>query len=65
LLWTPSKDRHDKGNYMAHEQEPLLANPPTAEAAHHVRDYERFTRLLKWSALTCLVIAFLVVLIIS
>lgn len=50
---------------MAHEEEPLLADPPTHEVAVHVRDYERFTRLLKWSALTCLVIAFLVVLIIS
>ena len=50
---------------MAHEEEPLLAHPPTAEVAHHVRDYERFTKLLKWGAIVCLVIAFLVVLIIS
>jgi hypothetical protein len=50
---------------MAHDEEPLLADPPTAEAAYHVRDYERFTKLLKYSAVACLVIAFLVVLIIS
>jgi hypothetical protein len=50
---------------MAHEQEPLLANPPTQEVAHHVRDYERFTKLLKYGLLTCLVIAFLVIMIIS
>lgn len=50
---------------MAHEEEPLLAHPPTAEVAHHVRDYERFTRLLKWGALTCLVVAFIVIMIIS
>lgn len=49
---------------MAHE-EPLLNNPPTQEVAHHVRDYEGFVRLLKWSALTILAIAFLVILIIS
>ena len=50
---------------MAHEQEPLLANPPTQEVAHHVRDYERFTGMLKWGAIICLIIAFLVVMIIS
>ena len=41
------------------------ADPPSAEAAYHVRDYEGFTKLLKYSALTCLAVAFLVVLIIS
>ena len=50
---------------MAHDEEPLLADPPSAEAAYHVRDSERFTKLLKYSALVCLAIAFLVVLIIS
>ena len=49
---------------MAHE-EPLLNNPPTQEVAHHVRDYERFIKLLKWGALTSLGIAFLVILIIA
>ena len=47
------------------EEEPLLTDPPTQEAAWHVRDYTRFTKLLKWGALTCLVIAFIVLLIIS
>ena len=42
-----------KGTSMAH-QEPLLDNPPTQEMAHHVRDYERFTKLLKWGAIACL-----------
>ena len=50
---------------MAHDEEPLLADPPSAEAAYHFRDYERFTKLLKYSAIACLVIAFLVVMIIS
>ena len=50
---------------MAHEEEPLLAHPPTQEVARHVGDYERFTKLLKWSALLCLATAFLVILIIT
>jgi len=50
---------------MAHDEEPLLADPPKAEAAYHVQDYERFTKLLKYGALICLAIAFLVVMIIS
>jgi len=43
---------------MAEEEEPLLAHPPTHEAAAHVRDYERFTKLIKWGALAALVVAF-------
>jgi hypothetical protein len=54
-----------KGNGMAEEEEPLLAHPPTQEVAVHVRDYERFTKLLKWGALTCLLIGFLVLLILK
>jgi len=50
---------------MAHDEEPLLAHPPTQDVAVHVRDYTRFTKLLKWSALTCLVIAFFVLLILK
>jgi hypothetical protein len=57
-----TSDRN-KGIGMAEEEEPLLAHPPTHEVATHVRDYERFTKLLKWGALTCLVIAFIVLLI--
>ena len=49
---------------MAHE-EPILTDPPTQEVATHVQDYERFTKLFKWSAIVCLVIAFAVILIIS
>lgn len=47
------------------EEEPLLVSPPTQEVAVHVRDYESFTRLLKWAALTCLVIGFIVLLILD
>jgi hypothetical protein len=57
-------DRGSKGTSMA-EEEPLLVSPPTQEVAVHVRDYGRFTRMLKWSALTVLVIAFIVLLILK
>jgi hypothetical protein len=53
----------EKGTRMAEEEEPLLAHPPTHEVATHVRDYERFTRMLKIGALTCLAIGFIVLLI--
>lgn len=49
---------------MSHaDEEPLLASPPTQDAAVHVKDYLRFTKLLKWSALACLAIGFFVLLI--
>ena len=47
------------------EEEPLLVSPPTQDVAAHVADYTRFTKMLKWSALTCLVIAFIVLLILK
>lgn len=47
------------------EDESLLVSPPTEDVAVHVRDYARFTKLLKWGALTCLVIAFVVLLILK
>lgn len=48
---------------MAHEEEPLLADPPTHEAAVHVHDYERFTRMMKWGAIACFIVGFIVLLI--
>ncbi|HET9813729.1 MAG TPA: hypothetical protein VFP57_08760 [Sphingomicrobium sp.] len=47
------------------EEEPLLTSPPTQDVAVHVRDYTRFTKILKWSALTCLLIGLLVLLILK
>ena len=47
------------------EEEPLLVDPPTQDVAVHVRDYTRFTKLLKWSALSLLVIDFVVLLILK
>ena len=57
-------DRSPKGTFMA-EQEPLLVSPPTQDVAVHVRDYARFTKLLKWSAVTVFIIAFIVLLILN
>jgi hypothetical protein len=57
-------DRGPKGRFMA-EEEPLLVSPPTQDVATHVADYTRFTKLLKWSALTVLVVAFIVLLILK
>ena len=45
------------------EDESILTNPPTQDVAVHVRDYVRFTRLFKWGAILCLIIAFIVLLI--
>ncbi len=48
---------------MMAEEEPLLASPPTQDVAVHVRDYTRFTKMLKWGAVTCLIVALIVLLI--
>ncbi|HXC74839.1 MAG TPA: hypothetical protein VN640_09195 [Sphingomicrobium sp.] len=45
------------------EDESILTNPPTQDVAIHVRDYTRFTKLLKYGALICLVLAFIVLMI--
>lgn len=47
------------------EEEPLLSNPPTQEAAVHVRDYVRFIKLLKWGTILSALTALIVVLIIA
>jgi Bacterial aa3 type cytochrome c oxidase subunit IV len=50
---------------MAHEEESLLASPATQEVATHVRDYEKFTRMMKWGAIICLIVGLLVLLILK
>jgi hypothetical protein len=45
------------------DEDSILASPPTQEMAVHVRDYTRFTRLLKYGAFICLIIGFIVLLI--
>jgi hypothetical protein len=50
---------------MAEEEEPLLSNPGTPEAARHVEDYSLFTSILKWGAIASLAVAFIVLLLIG
>ena len=45
------------------EDESILTNPPTADAAVHVHDYLRFTKLLTIGTAVCFVIAMLVLVI--
>ena len=45
------------------DDESILTNPPTQDVAVHVRDYTRFTQLLKYGAIICLIIGFIVLLI--
>jgi len=45
------------------DDESLLTNPPTQDVAVHVNDYVRFTKLLKWGAVLCLLTGFIVLLI--
>jgi hypothetical protein len=47
------------------EEESLLASPPTQDVAAHVADYGRFTRLLKWGAVICLIVGLLSLMIIK
>lgn len=50
---------------MMAEEESLLVNPPTQDVAVHVHDYTRFTKMMKWGALICLVIGLIVLLILK
>ena len=45
------------------EDESILTNPPTPDAAVHIRDYLWFTKLLISGAAACFVIAMLVLMI--
>ena len=50
---------------MAHDEEPLLVDPPSHEMAVHVRDYEHFIKLFKRGAIVCLIIGLVVLLILD
>ena len=50
---------------MAEEEEPLLAHPGSQEMTAHVRDYERFTRMMFRGAIVCLIIGLIVLLILK
>ena len=47
------------------EHEPLAGEATAQDFGAHVRDYTRFTKLLKWGAIASFIVAFIVVLIIS
>jgi hypothetical protein len=47
------------------EDEPILVHPGTPEVARHVHDYEKFTRMMKWGAIICLILGFIVLLILK
>lgn len=50
---------------MMAEEEPLLVSPPTQDVAVHVRDYERFTRMMFRGAIICLIVGLLSLIIIK
>ena len=52
----------EEGKEMA-DDESILTNPPTPDAAVHVRDYLRFTKLLTIGTAVCFVIAMFVLII--
>jgi hypothetical protein len=66
LLWT-GRTETKKGKPMPdlldEEDEPLLKHPGSAEAARHLHDYEKFTGMMKWGAIICLIIGIIVLLI--
>ena len=64
VMDTSDRSLAEKGKPMA-EEESILASPPTQDVAVHVRDYVRFTQMFKWSALVCLVIGLVVLLILK
>jgi hypothetical protein len=47
------------------EEESLLLSPPTQDVAVHVHDYTRFTKLMKWGAVVCFIVGFIVLLILK
>ena len=51
------------GKMMA-EEESLLVSPPTQDVAVHVDDYTRFTKMMKWGAMICLIIGLVSLLVI-
>jgi hypothetical protein len=63
LLWT-DQSSNQMGNDMA-DDESILTSPPTQDVAVHVRDYTNFTKLLKYGAITSLIIGFIVLLILK
>ena len=64
LLWTPAIGIEREEGMMA-EEESLLVSPPTQDVAVHVRDYERFTKMMFRGAITALIIGLIVLVILK
>lgn len=64
LLWTPAI-RFEREEGMMAEEESLLVSPPTQDVAVHVRDYERFTKMMFRGAITALIIGLIVLVILK
>jgi hypothetical protein len=47
------------------DDESILTNPPTLDVAVHVDDYGRFIRMMKYGAIICLIVGFIVLLILK
>ena len=47
------------------ENEQILTSAASEASAAHVRDYTRFTKMLRWGAIISFIIAIIVVMIIS
>ena len=47
------------------DDESILTNPPTQDVAVHVHDYARFTRMMKYGAVICLITGLIVLLILK
>ena len=51
-----NRTNSNEGKNRMAEEESLLVSPPTQDVAVHVRDYERFTKLMFRGAIICLII---------
>lgn len=51
-----------KGNERMSDKEPILTNPASHEMAAHVRDYSRFTGMMKWGTIATALVGAIVVL---
>ncbi len=47
------------------EEEQIRTQPQSQDVAVHVRDYARFTTMLKWGAVVALIIGFAVLIILK
>jgi hypothetical protein len=61
---TSSKEGKLMVDVVDDEEESLLTGPSNPPMAAHVRDYENFTRMMKYGAIVCLILAIISLLII-